>query len=83
MIPSLFLDPLQMWRDAINRLEGEANTMATGSLKSPELVRSLPASKAKRGGSRAPVTAPAPEHGGESATPGQQQQQQQQQGVIG
>ena len=41
MIPSLFLDPLQMWRDAINRLEGEANTMATGSLKSPELVRSL------------------------------------------
>lgn len=41
MIPSLFLDPLQMWRDAINRLEGEANTLATGSLKSPELVRSL------------------------------------------
>ncbi|BBZ67912.1 hypothetical protein MINS_33410 [Mycolicibacterium insubricum] len=53
-------------------------------LGAAELVRSLPASKAKKGGSRAPVTAPAPERGGESATPGQQQQQQQQQqGVIG
>ncbi len=41
MIPSLFPDPLQLWRDALNRLEGEANTLAAGSLKSPELVRSL------------------------------------------
>ena len=41
MVSSFFPDPLQLWRDALNRLEGEANTLATGSLKSPELVRSL------------------------------------------
>ena len=65
-------------------MQGKPQLLIVASRGLAELVRSLPASKAKKGGSRAPVTAPAPERGGESATPGQQQQQQQQQqGVIG
>ena len=41
MASSLIPDPFQMWRDALTKLEGEANTLATGSLKSNELVRSM------------------------------------------
>lgn len=41
MASSIFPDPLQLWRDAIARLEANANSLAAGSLKSPELVRSL------------------------------------------
>jgi len=41
MASSLLPDPLQMWRDALTKLEGEANSLATGSLKSQEVMRSL------------------------------------------
>jgi hypothetical protein len=41
MASSLFPDPLQMWRDALTKLEGEVNTLATGSMKSQEVARSL------------------------------------------
>jgi hypothetical protein len=41
MASSLFPDPLQMWRDALTKFENDANAMATGSMKSPELMRSL------------------------------------------
>ena len=36
-----FLDPLQMWRDAVTKLEGEVNSMATGSTKYDDVVRAL------------------------------------------
>ncbi|MFT7722569.1 MAG: hypothetical protein QM788_07030 [Roseateles sp.] len=36
-----FLDPLQMWRDAVNKLEKEVNTLAAGSTQSEQVVRSL------------------------------------------
>lgn len=35
------LDPLQLWRDAVNKLEGEVNTRATDGLKSQRIMRSL------------------------------------------
>lgn len=38
---SLFPDPLQLWRDAVNKLETEANSLAAGSMNSQEVVRSL------------------------------------------
>ena len=41
MAMPFFFDPLQLWRDAVNRLESDANTLTTDSLKSPELVRTL------------------------------------------
>lgn len=41
MASSLFPDPLQMWRDAVTRLESEVNALATGSTKSQNVVRSL------------------------------------------
>jgi len=41
MASSLFPDPLQMWRDALARLENDANALAAGGMKSPELMRSL------------------------------------------
>ena len=41
MATPFFFDPLQLWRDAVNRLESDANTLTTDSLKSPELVRTL------------------------------------------
>ncbi|MFT3816092.1 MAG: hypothetical protein QM750_00435 [Rubrivivax sp.] len=41
MATSQFPDPLQLWRDALTKLEKEANALATGSTQSPEIVRSL------------------------------------------
>lgn len=41
MASSLFPDPLQMWRDAVTRLENDVNAMATGGMKSQEVARSL------------------------------------------
>ena len=41
MASSLFPDPLQLWRDALNKLETEANSLATGSMNSQQVVRSL------------------------------------------
>ena len=38
---STFLDPLQLWRDAVTKLENEVNSLATGSTKSQEVVRAL------------------------------------------
>jgi len=41
MASSLFLDPLQLWREAVNKLENDVNALATGSMKSQEVARSL------------------------------------------
>jgi len=41
MASSLFPDPLQLWRDAVNKLETEANSLAAGSMNSQQVVRSL------------------------------------------
>ena len=41
MASSLIPDPFQMWRDALTKMEGEVNTLATGSLKSNEVVRTM------------------------------------------
>lgn len=41
MASSVFPDPLQLWRDAIDQLEKDANALATQGIKSPELMRSL------------------------------------------
>lgn len=41
MASSLFPDPLQLWRDALTKLEGEANSLATGGAKSQEVMRSM------------------------------------------
>ena len=41
MASSLFPDPLQMWRDAVTKLESDVNALATGSTKSQEVVRTL------------------------------------------
>jgi hypothetical protein len=41
MTSSLFPDPLQMWRDAVTRLENDVNALATDSMKSQEVARSL------------------------------------------
>lgn len=41
MAASLFPDPLQMWRDAVTKLESEVNSTLTGSSKSRELVQTL------------------------------------------
>lgn len=41
MVTSPFPDPLQFWRDAVNQLEKDANALAAGGLKTPELMRSL------------------------------------------
>lgn len=41
MASSLFPDPLQLWRDALTKLEGEANSLAMGSAKSQEVMRSM------------------------------------------
>ena len=38
---SPFLDPLQMWREAVTKLESEVNSLATGSTKSQDVVRAL------------------------------------------
>jgi len=41
MASSPFPDPLQMWRDAVTKLESDVNALATGSAKSQEVVRTL------------------------------------------
>jgi hypothetical protein len=41
MASSLFPDPLQMWREAVTRLESDVNSLVTGSTKSEEVMRSL------------------------------------------
>ena len=41
MASSFLVDPLQMWRDAVTKLESEVNSLATGSTKSDEVVRAL------------------------------------------
>jgi hypothetical protein len=41
MASSIFPDPLQLWRDAVTRLEQDVNALATGSLGSQEVSRSL------------------------------------------
>jgi hypothetical protein len=41
MASSLFPDPFQFWRETLTRLENQANGMATDSLRSQEIVRSL------------------------------------------
>lgn len=41
MASSAFPDPLQLWRDAIDQLEKDANALATQGIKSPGLMRSL------------------------------------------
>ncbi len=39
--PSLLPDPFQMWRDAVAKLEGDVNSLVTGSMDSPEMMRSV------------------------------------------
>jgi hypothetical protein len=41
MATSFLVDPLQMWRDAVTKLESEVNSLATGSTKYDEVVRAL------------------------------------------
>jgi hypothetical protein len=38
---SLIPDPFQMWREALTKLEGNANSLVTGSMDSQELMRSM------------------------------------------
>jgi uncharacterized membrane protein YccC len=41
MASSLIPDPLQMWRDALTKLESNVNSLVTGSMDSQEVVRSV------------------------------------------
>ncbi|QBR04034.1 hypothetical protein [Paraburkholderia pallida] len=41
MASSLFPDPFQIWREALSKLENDANAVAAGSLKSQEVLQSL------------------------------------------
>lgn len=41
MASSFLGDPLQMWRDAVTRLEKDVNSLATGGLGNQEVARSL------------------------------------------
>ena len=41
MSTSFIPDPLQMWRDAVTKLESNVNSLVTGSMESQEVVRSL------------------------------------------
>ena len=41
MSTPLIPDPLQMWRDAVTKLESNVNSLVTGSMESQEVVRSL------------------------------------------
>ena len=38
MASSLFPDPLQMWRDALTRLESDVNATVTGGMNSQEVA---------------------------------------------
>ena len=41
MTEPYFFDPLQLWRDAVSKLEKSANERANAQLKSPGVARSL------------------------------------------
>jgi hypothetical protein len=41
MTSALIPDPLQLWREALTRLESNVNSLVTGSMDSQELVRSV------------------------------------------
>ena len=41
MASSFLVDPLQLWRDAVTKLEGEVNSLATGSTKNEQIVGAL------------------------------------------
>jgi uncharacterized membrane protein YccC len=41
MTSSLIPDPLQMWREALTKLESNVNSLVTGGMDSQELVRSV------------------------------------------
>ena len=41
MSTSPFPDPFQLWREALAKLEGNVNSLVTGSMDSQELVRSM------------------------------------------
>ena len=41
MASSFLVDPLQLWRDAVTKLEGEVNSLATGSAKNEQVVSAL------------------------------------------
>ena len=41
MIPKQILDPLALWRDAIDRLEGGVNDFTTSSMASDQLSQAL------------------------------------------
>ena len=41
MASSLIPDPLQLWREAVTKLESSVNSLVTGSMESQEVVRSL------------------------------------------
>jgi len=38
---SLIPDPFQLWRDAVAKLEDDVNSLVTGSMDSPEMMRSV------------------------------------------
>jgi hypothetical protein len=40
MATSLIPDPFQMWREALTKLEGNVNSLVTGTMDSQELMRS-------------------------------------------
>ncbi|SAL60883.1 Poly(hydroxyalcanoate) granule associated protein (phasin) [Caballeronia choica] len=41
MASPAFPDPFQIWREALSKLENDANALATGSMKSQEVLQSL------------------------------------------
>jgi uncharacterized membrane protein YccC len=41
MSTSLIPDPFQLWRDAIAKLEGNVNSLVTGSMDSQDVMRSV------------------------------------------
>ena len=41
MIPKQILDPLAMWRDAIDRLEGSVNSLTTRNMESEQFSQAL------------------------------------------
>src|SRR5664279_3578302 len=41
MATSSFLNPLELWRTGLTKLEAELNTLATGSLKQEPVVHAL------------------------------------------
>jgi hypothetical protein len=41
MTSSLIPDPLQMWREALTKLESNVNSLVTGSMDSQEVVRTV------------------------------------------